>query len=53
MQGDERILLFGARHWRANRQLHSNAGADRTIDVSKFKDIAGVSRKYAILCLSI
>ena len=25
-----------------------NAGADRTIDVAKFKEISGVSRKYAI-----
>ncbi len=29
-------------------RAHAASGADRSIDVSKFKDIAGVSRKYAI-----
>ena len=29
-------------------RLRENAGPDRLIDVAKFKDIAGVSRKYAI-----
>lgn len=28
--------------------VRDNAGADRTIDVAKFKEISGVSRKYAI-----
>lgn len=28
--------------------VRENAGADRTIDVAKFKEISGVSRKYAI-----
>ncbi|MEO5858820.1 MAG: selenocysteine-specific translation elongation factor [Pyrinomonadaceae bacterium] len=28
--------------------IRGNAGSDRTIDVAKFKEISGVSRKYAI-----
>ncbi len=29
-------------------RAHAEKGADRTIDVPRFKEIAGVSRKYAI-----
>lgn len=29
-------------------KVRDNAGSDRTIDVAKFKEISGVSRKYAI-----